>query len=224
MHDIGNKQIDRIGDLDMESTALTNVQHDATKLVLPETMTFEEWERVGNSLQQMQRSILWWVGDWLNFGDLKYGEKYAQAIEGTGYSYQALADAAYVCRNIDASLRREILTFSHHREVAKLEAGDQAMYLDIAEEEKLTTKELRKLINGSDASESVDVKILDVFFLPKDGKKEAKVSSCLDITESDVDTILESVPEKYAYIFDGKVYKVLKDRDNGGIVVIKAAS
>ena len=31
-----------------------------------------------------------WIGDWLNYGERKWGEKYKEALEKTGYDYQTL--------------------------------------------------------------------------------------------------------------------------------------
>jgi hypothetical protein len=43
----------------------------------------------------MEKGVKWWLGDWLNFGERKYGETYSQAIDTTGHSYQALANAKW---------------------------------------------------------------------------------------------------------------------------------
>ena len=69
--------------------------------------------------------ILWWVGDGLAFGEKKkWGETYDEAMTLFGCECQTLRDACYVSRNVQLSRRRDKLSFSHHREVAKLLAGD----------------------------------------------------------------------------------------------------
>ncbi len=50
---------------------------------LAQSMTFEEWIQIGETLRTIKRSLLWWIGDWLNFGERKWGEMYAQALETT---------------------------------------------------------------------------------------------------------------------------------------------
>jgi len=50
---------------------------------------------------------MWWVGDWLNYGEARYGEMYSQAIEITGYASQTLADAKWVASRIEPSRRHE---------------------------------------------------------------------------------------------------------------------
>lgn len=42
-------------------------------------------------MRYIEGAVQWWVGDWLNFGERKYGEKYAQGMDATGYAYQTVA-------------------------------------------------------------------------------------------------------------------------------------
>ena len=86
----------------------------------PETLTIEEWQSVGEMLKLIDGAVMWWLGDWLAFGERKYGEMYAQALGATEYKYQALADAVWVSNNVEFSVRTENLTWSHHKYVAAL--------------------------------------------------------------------------------------------------------
>ena len=36
--------------------------YTATSLVLPEDLTFERWEQIGQTLDQMSKAIQWWIG------------------------------------------------------------------------------------------------------------------------------------------------------------------
>ncbi len=103
-----------------------------TSWTAPVDMTFEQWEAVGETLQYMQGAINWWVGDWLNVGERKWGEEYAQAIEETGWKYQDLANCKWVAGKVEFSTRVEKLSWSHHREVANLSPNEQAYWLDLA--------------------------------------------------------------------------------------------
>jgi phage N-6-adenine-methyltransferase len=115
----------------------------------PAGMEFDEWVRVGNTLQQVGNSINWWVGDWLNYGEAKWGEMYAQAIEITGWEYQRLANAKSVAASISFSSREEKLSWTHHREVAKLPSEQQRFWLTKANEESLSSSALRDAIRQS---------------------------------------------------------------------------
>jgi hypothetical protein len=65
------------------------------------------------------------IGDWWNHGEARYGSR-CQSIEEWGgvFTYQAVADCAYVARRFESSRRREKLSFTHHREVAKLDPAE----------------------------------------------------------------------------------------------------
>jgi DNA modification methylase len=132
--------------IDLLPLQSADIELTSTGLILRTGLPYEQWEAVGIALQQIERTIQFALGDWLNYGDVTYGEKYAQAIEQTEHSYQALRDCAYVANNVKLSRRRDNLSFTHHREVAPLEPELQSEYLNWAISEGATVKELRQKI------------------------------------------------------------------------------
>lgn len=117
-----------------------------TSLELPPDYSFEEWEQLGVALGRMERSVQWWVGDWIRFGESRFGEKYAQAMDATGKEYGTLATTVWVAEHIDTSRRRENLSWGHHREVAALEPAEQDRWLDEAEAEGMSVMDLRSAV------------------------------------------------------------------------------
>lgn len=115
----------------------------ATGLVLPEDLPYERWVSIGDVLKRMEKSVQWWIGDWLRFGERKYGEMYSQALDVTGYEYSTLANMKWVADRIPFSERSENLSWSHHQQVASLEPGLQIELLDRAEEEGLSVRQLK---------------------------------------------------------------------------------
>ncbi len=109
------------------------LEYHATGLALPAGMSFEQWVDVGRTLQMMERSVNWWVGDWLNYGEHRYGEKYTQALEGTDRRLQSLMNMASIAGRIEPARRRPALSWSCHRAVAYLEPADQDRILAEAE-------------------------------------------------------------------------------------------
>lgn len=106
---------------------------------------FEIWLTYGRALRRVKGALKFVLGDWLNFGEAAYGEKYSQALTLWPESnYGSLANTAYVCSNVDISCRHENLTFEHHYTVAKLDPDKQKELLDLAEENDWTVSELRK--------------------------------------------------------------------------------
>ena len=93
-------------------------------------------------------SRLWWFGDWCNFGERKYGEKYSQALEASDYERSTLRQASWVARQIEMSRRLDNLSWSHHLEVAALEPEDQDRWLNRADKEQLSSRDLRGLVRA----------------------------------------------------------------------------
>jgi hypothetical protein len=138
---------------------VTNAEFD-------EGMSFESWLKNGQRLCQVGASVAWWIGAWVNAGERMFGlsndepgtprqvTKYARAMEVTGYAYQTLADAAWVEGAVPVSFRKETLSWSHHREVAHLEAKDQQKFLQLASEGQWSVSQLRQAIRKDMATEA----------------------------------------------------------------------
>jgi len=123
----------------------------ATSLQFDEPLEFTAWQQFGKDLEKIHRlqearmqTVLWWIGDWLRYGEYTYGEKFAQAVEETGRAPQTLANLQWVASAIDPSRRRENLTHAHHAEVAALPEPDQDDLLDDAIENGYSAKTLRE--------------------------------------------------------------------------------
>jgi N6-adenosine-specific RNA methylase IME4 len=112
-------------------------------LELPDSLSYEGWKAVGDTLRYVAGAVQWWLGDWILFGERKYGEMYSQALEATEYEYQTLRDATWVADQFEMSRRRDNVSWSHHREVASLEPAEQDEWLDRTQDEGWTHKELR---------------------------------------------------------------------------------
>lgn len=98
-------------------------------LTLPADLSFDHWERIGRQLQLADMAVQWWIGDWLVYGEHKWREKYAQAIELTGKREQTLINYHNVAKSIESNRRRVKLSFSIHAEVASLDEDDQERIL-----------------------------------------------------------------------------------------------
>lgn len=121
---------------------------DATALAHPENMLQEHWELVGEQLQGITRNVQWWFGDWLNFGEAKYGEKYAAAVTKFGLNLKTAQQYAWMARTFPATRRRE-LSWSHHPEVAGIaDLEERNELLDRAVENKWTKARLRQEIKA----------------------------------------------------------------------------
>jgi hypothetical protein len=108
-----------------------------------------DWVRQGRWLGALGRGSAWWIGDWLRYGNSRYGERYAAAARVTGYDQHSLRNMAYVAGRFEATRRRAALSFSHHAELAALGAEEQELWLDRAESEALSLRSLRSEIRAA---------------------------------------------------------------------------
>lgn len=97
-----------------------------TGYLLPDGLSFERWEQIGVSLQQMVESVNWWAGDWLLYGRRNYGQDAYQAIrqfvgEVTGHGNSALKQALWIAERFPPAARIEGADWTDHRAVAKLQ-------------------------------------------------------------------------------------------------------
>jgi hypothetical protein len=116
----------------------------ALALDLPEFMLFDDWVDLGRKLSDGQKVVNWWIGDWWAAGDHRYGERAKVAAEHIfGREFQTLANLASVCRSFETSRRREVLSWSHHAEVASLPVDEADALLDQAERDSLPVNKLR---------------------------------------------------------------------------------
>ena len=130
----------------------SEIQFTATGVSLPPDLSFEEWSDYGERLFAMEHGVMWAIGDWWIYGDHRYGER-AAAVLDSRYSFKTFADAGWVARSVESSRRRELLTFSHHKEVAPLPPEEQNYWLDEAEKGRWTRSELRSHIKRGTAEE-----------------------------------------------------------------------
>lgn len=119
-----------------------------TSLDLPVDMSYERYEALGVALGRAHRTVTWMIGDWINFGERAYGEKYAQAVEATNMTPETLMNYASIARKVPRERRRPELPFSVHALVAPLEPRDQTEWLDQAVENEWTRVELRDRLRG----------------------------------------------------------------------------
>jgi hypothetical protein len=106
--------------------------------------TAQEWAAFGSQLSQINRSLMWVVGDWLLMGEaegyLDRG-KLNEACEQFGIAYGTARHAVTVCRAHKSAMRMALLTFSHHQLVTNRD--DASELLAWAAKNKATVAALR---------------------------------------------------------------------------------
>lgn len=108
---------------------------------------YETWEAIVERALRLGRGVQWAVGDLLNYGEDKFGETYAQAVTLDGYESSTIQRWKFVSRMISREIRSEMLSFSHHAEIAGIpEKADIAALIVECEDEMWTVAELRAII------------------------------------------------------------------------------
>lgn len=117
-----------------------------TSLLIREQLDFDSWRALGEQLKLIEGSVLWWIGDWLNYGEKRYGETYAQALDATDYSYTTLTHAKRVSAAYESCNRLQNLSWLHHREA--LSADDREEALSWAATNGASAAELKRHIRS----------------------------------------------------------------------------
>jgi hypothetical protein len=108
-----------------------------------------EWACTGRRLGTVGRCIQWLIGDWIAWGNERFGERYARASKITGYDTQTLMNMVYVASRFSFSRRRENLSWSHHEALASVGVEEQEEWLDRAAEHRWSVADLRMMLRMS---------------------------------------------------------------------------
>ena len=123
-------------------------------------LSVEEWRDLAPSIGEVASSIAFIVGDWLVYGQGRFGNDTTPASKVDGHSYQlalaatgldlsTLQNYAYVSRSIPYQMRSERLSWEHHRLLAKLPDDEIQSWIEtcVAEDSagrRMSTRRLRK--------------------------------------------------------------------------------
>lgn len=125
-----------------------NVNLTPVGLTVLGDISFEEWIDLMQTLVRLETAFQFAIGDALVFGEARFGEKYSQAMEATGLSYQSLANMVWVAKHVPIQNRVSDLSWTHHRVVASVEVSDQTPLLEMALAQGLSASGLQQHISG----------------------------------------------------------------------------
>ena len=94
----------------LSALAISNPKFSITPtgIEFHEDLSFEEWDDLGQKLAPVGKSIGFIIGDWINYGEKRWGDKYEEALPAPGMAYQTLANYAYVARRVQFSAVQKI--------------------------------------------------------------------------------------------------------------------
>lgn len=99
-------------------------------LELPEDLSYDHYEALGMALADKHRRSAWLLGDWVNYGESRYGQKYHQAAELTGYAEDTLRQWASVANRVAPPQRVPGISHSIHADIAPLPPVQQREWLE----------------------------------------------------------------------------------------------
>ena len=136
-----------MADLNLSILQNQQVAFSATGMTFAPGMDYDTWAAIGETLQAMEMAVQFALGDWINYGERAYGEKYAQALLETGRSSGTLRNYAWVAAHIHPSRRNDKVTFTHHVAVASLTPEYQTKFLAIAAQTQMSSRELKHAVD-----------------------------------------------------------------------------
>lgn len=136
--------------VDLDDVLALSEQMGDLGLDLAKGTSFELWEKLGDRIIRMEGATKWWIGDWARFGEGKFGEEYAQAIDPLStVDPKTIANAAWVSGAIPLKNRVATLSWTHHRIAAELPTLTLInKALRMAVKEQFTTRQMQQFVNG----------------------------------------------------------------------------
>lgn len=132
-------------DMDETEELLTkHIRCTDTGVIVEGDLPLEKWAKGFEFFQKIGSKTQWWRGDMLVYGERKYGESYAQAVDLHGKSESRLQTYVYVALKFPIERRRPELSFDHHAECASLEAREADALLLRAIRERWTKMDVRE--------------------------------------------------------------------------------
>ena len=125
-----------------------SVSISETGLAVVKELSFDQWSSLMGTLSRMDTAFQFAIGDALLYGESRYGERYSQAVDVTGQSYQSLANYVWVSKAVDKDRRVAGLSWTHHRIVAKLDPEKQTELLTLAKKNDWTITTLMEEVRG----------------------------------------------------------------------------
>ncbi len=195
----------------LTTSELRYVSATPTSLTFAEATPFDVWKDLTERLIGTEKRIHWYIADAINFGERKYGEMYAAAMDSTGWTYGTLANITSVGRKIESSRRREDVSFWDQREVASLPPSEADALLDQHQEQGWNQPELREKVKERKQEiardEALAAPVPPPDRIPLDVHVEVADARSLPLEDASVHLIVTSPP-----------YAVDKDYQQGGDV------
>jgi len=111
-----------------------------------EPLSLEEYCLAVSRCTQIANACQWGLGDLIIFGEdhAEWGERYSQALEATGKSYDTLRQCVRTARAYPMTDRLPTVSFSHHREALAVPPEERRAVLEDAAAAGISSAALRE--------------------------------------------------------------------------------
>lgn len=116
------------------------------RLVVNGHKSLEEWEQSARVLFDIQRSVYWWIGDMIVFGEQQFGDELYQVADDT-VSVDMINRCVSVSREFPPNERHQALSWTHHQLVVPYKKPMQQALLKKAEDNKWSTQQFREYLS-----------------------------------------------------------------------------
>ncbi len=139
----------------LTSSADRDVQSTDAGLTIRKELSLEEWRELGRVLAARRDQWQWQVGDWLAYGEERYGEEVSisAASELLGLPEGSLVQYRWVSRRIAEPRRRLGVNYTQYRLVARLPEAEQDRLLTESEQNRWTNTKMQRAARGAEADE-----------------------------------------------------------------------
>jgi hypothetical protein len=145
-------------------------------------LDLSSFEAIARYLGRLHDTSKWLIADLLLQAEQRFGESAYQIAAATGRSERTLSNWCWVASRIPPSRRRETLPMTQHALVAPLEPSEQKRWLDRAETERWSSRELKAAIEAEREIEAESV---------------ADKTDCHDLLDAAVDALQGPVSACY---------------------------
>lgn len=119
------------------------IESELKMLRIPEE---DQWQEVSSELVQMQRSINWWLGDLIVYGEAQIGDEIYQYFP-EDVSVSHLDRCAHVSRSYPSGERNPRVSWSHHYLASGLPISMRRAALYRAEMDMLNTSQFKTYLS-----------------------------------------------------------------------------
>lgn len=113
--------------------------------LIEKDLKFDEWLAVTRGMIRVHGYVNWWVGDLLVWGEGKFGDEYAQAIEPLEIvSAETAKQCQWISERVPIIRRDPEIAWTIYRMIAKLNEKEQVIWLKHVKDENLSTRQLKE--------------------------------------------------------------------------------